>query len=111
MMETTNTTTLPSIQTKARIARAQAASDNGFETIGLYAAAVVAANQAGVETTLLNRLSIGYAISRFAYVFTYVNLGANPKMSGARTAVWFAGLSAIFALFVRAGQKLNASVL
>ncbi len=70
----------------------------------------MAANQAGVDTTILNRLSVGYAISRFAYVFTYVNLGANPKTSGARSAIWFAGLSAIFALFVKAGQKLNAGL-
>lgn len=71
----------------------------------------MAANQAGVDTTILNRLTIGYAVSRFAYVFTYVSLGANPKTSNVRSAVWFAGVSAIVALFVKAGQKLNDSVL
>lgn len=95
-------------QTKGRISRAQAASANGLETIGLYAAAMVAANHAGVDTDVLNRLTIGYVVSRFAYVFAYVNLGANPKTAGVRTAVWFAGIGAIFTLFIKSAQKLNA---
>ncbi|KAJ3478839.1 hypothetical protein NLG97_g8469 [Lecanicillium saksenae] len=95
-------------EAKQRVARAQAASDNGFETIGLYAAAVVAANVAGVDTTSLNRITIGYVLSRFAYVFTYVNLGANRKTAPVRSGVWMAGIAAIMTLFIKAGNKVAA---
>jgi uncharacterized MAPEG superfamily protein len=46
-------------QTKGRILRAKAAHANGNETIGLYAAAVVAANVAGVEAKTVNYLTLG----------------------------------------------------
>ncbi|KAM3444007.1 hypothetical protein NHJ13734_001606 [Beauveria thailandica] len=95
-------------EAKQRVARAKAASDNGFETIGLYAAAVVAANAAGVETPLLNRLTIGYVISRYAFVFVYVQLGANRNAAPVRSLTWLAGIGAIVALFIKAGNKVAA---
>lgn len=95
-------------ETKLRVARAKAASDNGFETIGLYAAAVVAANTAGVDITLLNRLTIGYVLSRFAFIFVYVQLGGNRKTAPVRSLTWFAGISAIITLFITAGNKVAA---
>ncbi|OAA67498.1 Membrane associated eicosanoid/glutathione metabolism-like domain protein [Cordyceps fumosorosea ARSEF 2679] len=93
-------------QAKLRVARAKAASDNGFETIGLYAAGVVAANVAGVETALLNRLTLGYVLSRFAFVFVYVQLGGNRKTAPVRSLTWFAGIATIVALFIKAGNKV-----
>ncbi|TQV99650.1 hypothetical protein V2A60_005106 [Cordyceps javanica] len=95
-------------EAKQRIGRAKAASDNGFETIGLYAAAVVAANVAGVDTVLLNRLTIGYIVSRFAYIFTYVQLGGNRKTAPLRSLTWAAGIGAIITLFIKAGNKVAA---
>ncbi|KAJ4144989.1 hypothetical protein LMH87_003854 [Akanthomyces muscarius] len=93
-------------ETKQRIARAKAASDNGFETIGLYAAAVVAANVTGVDTALLNRLTIGYVVSRFAFVFVYVQLGSNRKTAPVRSLTWMAGIASIVTLFIKAGNKV-----
>jgi uncharacterized MAPEG superfamily protein len=46
-------------QTKNRILRARSAHANGLETIGLYAAAVVAANVTGVEVKSVNYLTLG----------------------------------------------------
>lgn len=94
-------------QAKQKVIRAQSASDNGFETIGLYAAAVAAANSAGVDAAVLNRLTIGYVISRFAYVFVYVQLGANRQLAPVRSAVWLSGIGAIVTLFIQAGNKLS----
>ncbi|OAQ97981.1 hypothetical protein LLEC1_04161 [Akanthomyces lecanii] len=93
-------------ETKQRIARAKAASDNGFETIGLYAAAVVAANVTGVDTALLNRLTIGYVVSRFVFVFVYVQLGSNRKTAPVRSLTWAAGIASIVTLFIKAGNKV-----
>jgi uncharacterized MAPEG superfamily protein len=42
-----------------RILRAKAASNNGIESIGLYAAAVTAANMAGVDAGTLNLDGLG----------------------------------------------------
>jgi hypothetical protein len=46
-------------QTRQRFTRARAAATNGLETIGVYAAAVVAANASGVETRSLDLLTLG----------------------------------------------------
>ncbi|KAJ3496962.1 hypothetical protein NLG97_g2269 [Lecanicillium saksenae] len=94
-------------EAKQRVIRAKAASSNGFETIGLYAAAVVAANHAGVDISSLNRLTVGYTISRFVYVILYVNLGAVRSLAPVRSAVWMVGISAIVALFIKGGNNLS----
>ncbi|ATY60509.1 Membrane associated eicosanoid glutathione metabolism-like domain [Cordyceps militaris] len=70
--------------------------------------AVVAANTAGVDITLLNRLTIGYVLSRFAFIFVYVQLGGNRKTAPVRSLTWFAGISAIITLFITAGNKVAA---
>ncbi|KAJ2977287.1 hypothetical protein NQ176_g4459 [Zarea fungicola] len=93
-------------ETKQTFIRAKCASDNGFETIGVFAAAVVAANHAGVETSALNTLSIFYVISRLGYIFAYVILGANRKLAPIRTLTWAAGIGAIFILFTRAASRV-----
>lgn len=89
-----------------RILRAQGASDNGFETIGLYAAAVVAANAAKIDTELLNLLTLGYIASRVIFVFAYIQLGENRNLSYVRTLLWGAGIGSILTLFIKAGQAL-----
>ena len=45
--------------TKARVIRAEGAQQNGFENLGLFAAAVVAGNIAGLPAATLNMLSGG----------------------------------------------------
>ncbi|KAK3357306.1 hypothetical protein B0T25DRAFT_538820 [Lasiosphaeria hispida] len=90
-----------------RISRAKAASANGFETLGLYAAGVVAANVAQVETEAVNKLALTYLVSRAVYNFVYVHLQDNKRMAPIRSLVWLVSLYAIFALFVKAGIQIN----
>jgi uncharacterized MAPEG superfamily protein len=93
-------------ETKQTIIRAEAAQQNGFENIGLFAAAVVAANAAKVDSWWLNTLSFGYLGSRVVYNVLYIG-GAN----GARTAVFLGGVGMIFTLFIQAGNKVRNAVL
>jgi uncharacterized MAPEG superfamily protein len=61
------------IATKEKIIRAEGAQQNGFENVGLFAAAVVAGNIAKLDNTTLNYLSGGYLASRVLYNFVYIN--------------------------------------
>ncbi|KAK4458044.1 hypothetical protein QBC42DRAFT_277677 [Cladorrhinum samala] len=90
-----------------RINRAKAASANGFETLGLYAAAVVAANSAKIDLVKLNKLTIGYIISRAAYNFVYVQLQENRRLASVRSIAWGVGIYSIISLFLSAGSALN----
>jgi uncharacterized MAPEG superfamily protein len=90
-----------------RVSRGEAASSNGFETLGFYAAAVVAANLARVPTSTVNNLTLGYLASRFAYNYTYVFLQDNARLAPLRTLVWGVGIGLIFTLFIKAGNALN----
>ncbi|PHH81870.1 hypothetical protein CDD82_7686 [Ophiocordyceps australis] len=91
--------------TKRRIMRAQAASDNGFETLGLYAAGVVAARVAGVNPCQVNGLTAGYLAARMAYVAVYVHLQEDRRMASLRTAVWLTSIGLAVSLWVRAGLE------
>ena len=70
------------------ICRAEAATANGLESIGVFAAAVVAANGAGVPVAQLNALTVGYVVPRLAYGLVYVWLQQNRKMAPVRSALW-----------------------
>ncbi|KAK4230902.1 hypothetical protein QBC38DRAFT_514550 [Podospora fimiseda] len=94
-----------------QINRAKAAQANGFETLGLYAAAVVAANSAGLakaDLVKLNTLTIGYVISRTIYNFIYIHLQNNRRLAGLRPLAWGVGIYIIVSLFLSAGKLLNA---
>lgn len=58
--------------TKAKIIRAEGAQQNGFENIGLFAAAVVIGNVAKLNNSTLNTLSGCYLLSRLAYNVLYI---------------------------------------
>ncbi|KAK3905586.1 hypothetical protein C8A05DRAFT_30588 [Staphylotrichum tortipilum] len=90
-----------------RISRAKAASANGFETIGLYAAAVVAGNVAGVATERINKLTAAYIASRILYIYVYVALQDNARLAALRPFVWLGGITTLMSLFVAAGNALN----
>lgn len=92
--------------TRDRIVRAEAAQANGLENVGYFAAAVVAANVAGLSKSSLNALSIGYLVSRGVYNWTYV-VGATKKMALVRTAVFLGGQGMLFALFIMAGNRMR----
>jgi uncharacterized MAPEG superfamily protein len=94
-------------KTLRRISRAKAATANGFETLGLYAAAVVAGNVAGVATERMNQLTLGYLVSRVVYIYTYVRLQDNARLAPLRPLVWLAGVGIITTLYVLAGKALN----
>lgn len=68
---------------------------------------MAAANAAGVATARLNALALGYVASRAAYVYVYVALQDNARMAAARPLAWFAGIAAVVALFVAAGNAAN----
>lgn len=90
--------------TKDRILRADAAQQNGFENLGLFAAAVIAGNVAGVDNYWLNMLSIGYVSSRIVYNWVYIN-NTTQGLAGIRSLVWFGGVGMVLTLFVMAGNK------
>ncbi|MCJ1427992.1 hypothetical protein MMC29_005899 [Sticta canariensis] len=96
-------------RTKARIARAHGAQLNGFENIGLYAAAVVAGNMAGLDSTTLNYLSGGYVVSRIAYNLVYIN-AETPRAANLRTGVFLSGVGCVMTLFIKAGGVLQEGV-
>lgn len=92
--------------TRARLIRAEGASLNGMENLGLYAAAVVIGNAAGLDRTLLNRLSLGYLTARLAYTLVYIN-NETAALSNVRTGVYFLGNIIASSFFVLSGLKLN----
>lgn len=53
--------------------RAEAAQQNGFENIALYASAIVAANVARVPVSFVNAASAYYVFSRIVYNLLYIN--------------------------------------
>ncbi|KAF7562182.1 hypothetical protein G7046_g1947 [Stylonectria norvegica] len=91
---------------KQRISRAKAASENGFETLGFYAAAVVAANHAGVEVRTLNNLTFGYIFCRILYNYIYIWLGQDRKYGIPRSIVWNFGFGLAMTLWIKAGLKM-----
>ncbi|KXX75543.1 hypothetical protein MMYC01_207629 [Madurella mycetomatis] len=93
--------------TLRRLSRAKAATANGFETLGLYAAAVVAANAAGVPTPRLNALTLAYLTSRAVYNLVYVVLQDNARVAPLRSLAWMSGIAIITALYVSAARAVN----
>jgi len=92
--------------TKDKISRAEAAQQNGFENIGLFAAAVVAGNAAGLDNWWLNVLSVGYVGSRVVYNIVYVG-NTTKRLANVRTGTFLSGIGMIMSMFVMAGNKLR----
>lgn len=90
-----------------RIQRGKAATDNGFESAGLFAAGVVAANVTGVATARLNTLTLAYLVSRVAYNAVYVLLQDDRRTAPLRSACWAVSVVLIGALWVDAGNASN----
>lgn len=82
--------------------------ENGFESLGMFAAGVAAANCAGVDVYTLNLLTLEYVLSRALYIFVYVVLCANGRLSALRTLTWLLGVVSMLALWVLAGIKAGA---
>lgn len=90
--------------------RADAASANGFETIGLYAAGIAAAAAAGVPAETLNVLGLSYVASRAAFTFVYIILQDNRSLAPLRSLCWMAGLGIILTLWIQAGNVATAAL-
>ncbi|KAL2753351.1 hypothetical protein ACRALDRAFT_1083007 [Sodiomyces alcalophilus JCM 7366] len=95
-------------QTKGRISRAKAASDNAFETLGYHAAAVAAAVFAGVDPSEANILCLGYLAARGLFAYAYAVLQDNRRFAPVRSLAWFIAQGITITLYVKAGRALTA---
>ncbi|KAK7432718.1 hypothetical protein QQZ08_000578 [Neonectria magnoliae] len=85
--------------------RAKAASANGFETLGFYASAVMAANITRVDIRTLNVLTLSYVATRVAYNVTYIWLQKNRRLSRLRSVCWISGIALVVTLWIKAGNR------
>ncbi|KAG8165824.1 hypothetical protein KVR01_004376 [Diaporthe batatas] len=91
-----------------RIQRAEAATANGFETLGMYSAGIVAAAVTGVPATTLNYLSLAYLASRVGFNTIYVWLQDNKKLAPLRSVCWNISAGIIVAIWVKAGNRAGS---
>ncbi|KAH8901116.1 hypothetical protein GQ53DRAFT_814597 [Thozetella sp. PMI_491] len=92
--------TLPS-DVLAMYERCKSAERNGFENLPLFAAAVLAANYAGVDKTTLDATAWSYVALRIVYTLCYINIKSQKK-SHIRSGVWALSIFACMSLFARA---------
>ena len=76
-------------------ARANAAQQNSFESLPIFIAGVLLAQQAGVNQALVNGLACAFIVLRAAYIAAYLRDTANL-----RSMLWAAGMACCVALFV-----------
>lgn len=104
----TNMTINPS-QLRGQLLRAEACTANGFEALPVFAAAVTAANAAGVSALTMNVLTISWLVSRVVYTYVYIWYCGREKLAFGqaplRFKVWAVGATICMALFVMAGLK------
>lgn len=93
-------------RTQGRLIRAEAAMQNGFDNIGLYAAAVTAGNAAGLSTKALNGLSLGYCLSRVVYNVVYI-WAENEARAKWRSMSFMLSAALCCTLFIKAGEKFK----
>ena len=94
---------------RERIVRAESASLNGLENLGLFAAAVAVGNAAKLDVGVLNRLALGYVASRALYNVIFLNNDTN-RFIFVRTAVFMVGTAINIMLFVLAGMAFNSEL-
>ncbi|KAF2628649.1 hypothetical protein BU25DRAFT_466398, partial [Macroventuria anomochaeta] len=92
--------------TKARIIRAEGALQNGFENLGLFAAAVVIGNVAKLGNSTLNTLSAAYLASRVTYNGLYI-AGTTDTLSTLRSVSFLTGVGFIWTFFIKSGNVLR----
>jgi uncharacterized MAPEG superfamily protein len=88
----------------ARHERAEAAHRNGLENLPIFAAAVLAANVAGLDRGLVDAHAAVFLGLRVVYTLIYINVGKG-KASFARTGVWLSSILVCFSLIGRAAFK------
>ncbi|GAA5979561.1 hypothetical protein JCM5350_004937 [Sporobolomyces pararoseus] len=86
--------------------RAEAATSNTFETLPLFAVAVLAGAVARLPLEQQHRFAFTYVGIRILYSLLYINVTSN-KYSGIRSVVWLTGIVSIFNQFIQAGKSFN----
>lgn len=76
-------------------ARGNAAQANSFEAFPLFAAGVIIATLAQVETALTDALAVTFVLARVGYIVCYV-----VDKATWRSIFWLVGLLSVVALFV-----------
>jgi uncharacterized MAPEG superfamily protein len=84
-----------------RVQRANAAHLNAFEAFAPFAASVLMAQAAGVDPTLVVRLSLAFVTFRVLHAVFY--LADQPPL---RSASWFGGFACVVWLMVAAAKHV-----
>jgi uncharacterized MAPEG superfamily protein len=77
-----------------------------LSSLGFFAAAVALANYANVPTAELNRLSVGYLISRILFNVAYISIDSEGA-AAIRSVIWLASMIINTMLFFKSGYRLN----
>ena len=81
-----------------KAARLNAAQQNGYEMLPLYAAAIIIAHATGEAAQgTINFWATLFLLSRVAYIWAYAQVTAT-----ARSAIWGVGMICVIALFIAA---------
>ncbi|WVQ67364.1 uncharacterized protein L199_005560 [Kwoniella botswanensis] len=94
-------------QLKGRIKRAIAAENNTHTNLPLFAAALVAANAAHVDSSSLHFHASLWVVSRIAYTLAYIFI-EDRKKSFIRSSLFGVGIYSCFALIIKAAKKYSA---
>jgi len=88
---------------KDLVIRAEGCQQNGFENVGIFAAAVVVAK---LDVGYLNMLSWGYIASRVVYTYIYLN-NTSLGFAYVRSVVFVGGVGLCMTMFVSAANVLR----
>ncbi|GAA6023437.1 hypothetical protein JCM11491_005584 [Sporobolomyces phaffii] len=89
-----------------KFVRAEAATSNTYETLPLFACAVLAGAVARLPLDQQHRFAWTYVAIRAVYSLLYVKV-TSQKWSGLRSVVWLTGVVSILNQFVQAGKSFN----
>ena len=84
-------------QLTGRRARADAAQANSFEAFPFFAAGILLALQAGVDTARIDALATIFVLARVVYIACYLN-----DRASLRSLFWTLGYLCVLSLFVLA---------
>ncbi|WP_144113611.1 MAPEG family protein [Paraburkholderia sp. BCC1886] len=74
--------------------RANAAQQNAWEALAMFTAAVVVAGQSGGASPWIDRLAIGFVVTRLLHGLLYL-----ANLAPLRTLIWFVGVACVVGLF------------
>jgi uncharacterized MAPEG superfamily protein len=94
-----------SSRTRGRIIRAEAAAQDTVESAPYFAVAMLAGNQAGLPSSLLNALSVAYLATRIAYIDAYI-YSETVIVASLRAALFSIGHMIIWSVFVLVGLSV-----